>query len=371
MNNHPKKIKVVLVGGGSGGPVAPLLAVATSIRASAPNSRVLFIGTHRGPERQMAENAQLTFSPIIAGKWRRYWSVRNLLTPLQMLIGFVQSISLLRGFRPQVVFGAGSFVQVPVLWAAWVLRVPVMIHQQDIVLSLANTLCAPIARRITVTFPESVQDFPQGLGLYHEKIKSKVFLTGNPCRLQIFAGNKDEAVKAFRLEPNLSTLLVLGGGTGSEAINQLVVDALPQLTLRLQVIHVTGSRQHVISTSRRYHARRFINNIEHAYAAADIVVSRAGLSTITELSNLHKLSIIIPMPDSHQLWNADYLWQRQAAIVADQDELTPERLVKLVSTLLYNPRIQQKLRDGMRGLMPRHAAEKIAEHLLQIVYPTP
>jgi UDP-N-acetylglucosamine--N-acetylmuramyl-(pentapeptide) pyrophosphoryl-undecaprenol N-acetylglucosamine transferase len=134
--------KIILAGGGSGGPVAPLLAVYSEIKKTHSDARFLLVGTKNGPERRMAEAAGISFSSIVCGKWRRYFSPHNLLAPFLTLAGLISAILLLKKFRPSVVFGAGSFVQVPIIWAAWILGIPAVIHQQDIYPSLANKLTA-------------------------------------------------------------------------------------------------------------------------------------------------------------------------------------------------------------------------------------
>src|SRR5579864_4564887 len=146
-------MKILLVGGGSGGPVAPLIAVADHIQMAHPKAEFLLVGTNSGPERQMAAAAGIGFKHITTGKLRRYFSLKNLGSPFLTLFGFFQSLRILKKFRPDCVFGTGSFVQVPMVWAAWFLKIPVVLHQQDILPSLANRLCQMVAKKITVTFP--------------------------------------------------------------------------------------------------------------------------------------------------------------------------------------------------------------------------
>ncbi len=376
--SYPRKLPILFAGGGSGGPVAPLLAVAGELNDFAASGKVtlkaLFLGTGYGPERAMVERAGWEFKAISAGKLRRYFSLKSLFAPFLVVIGFFQALRIIKRFRPFCAVGSGSFVQVPALWAAWVLRVPIVIHQQDAASSMANSLCAPIAKRITVTFEHSLQDFHQGLGLYRERISPKTVLTGNPCRSEIFDGNRAAGQEAFQLDPSWPTVLVLGGGTGAAPINQLIVSALPQLTRKVQIIHVTGrgkglAAKQEAGASRwpRYHQYEFLDNIGQAYAVSDIIISRAGLSTITELSNLERVSIIIPMPDTHQEDNAWLLWQNRAAIVLDQREITPGHLVKVITRLLFDLSVQKILKENMRALMPRQSAAKIANEILKVI----
>ncbi len=358
-------MKVLLVGGGSGGPVSPLLAVADEIKQQHPGARFLLVGTRLGSEKSMAEAAQIPFQAISAGKWRRYFSLKNLATPIQVLLGFFQSVSVLGRFRPDAVFGTGSFVQVGVVWAAWLKGIPVILHQQDVYPSLANRICQMCAKRITVTFPPSLKDFNSGSGLFFKKPEDKIILTGNPFRHNLRAATRAQGQQEFQLEADFPTLFVMGGGTGSEFLNTLVAEALPELVKTVQIIQATGNRKKILDESKRYHPYEFIANPGAAYAAADLVLARAGLSTITELSHLGKIAIIVPMPRSHQIINASLLQQRQAAVVCLQAELSPAALVRLIKKILFDGNLQQTLTKNISTLMPAHAGRTIADIIIK------
>jgi UDP-N-acetylglucosamine--N-acetylmuramyl-(pentapeptide) pyrophosphoryl-undecaprenol N-acetylglucosamine transferase len=366
MNQIKKeKLRIVLAGGGTAGPVAPLLAVAEEVLLEHPQAEFLLIGTRQGPEATMAATAHIPFKTIYAGKLRRYLSLRTLLSPILVVVGFFQSILLLWRFRPNLAFGAGGYVQVPVLWAAWLLQIPVVIHQQDVQPSLANTLCAPIARFITITFEESRQYFKQGWGFSTTSFKNKVILTGNPIRQQFLAASRDQAQKFFNLEPSVPTLLVVGGGTGAQALNQLVEEALPELVNFAQVIHSTGRGKHTRFMHPRYHAFEFISSMGLAYAASDLVLARAGLATITELSQTGKASIIVPLPGTHQEANAALLERHHAALVYPQSQLTAAELINIVRQLLHSPTEQTQLGSAIRQIMNQDAAARITKTMLE------
>lgn len=359
-------MKILLVGGGSGGPVSPLLAVADEIKKHHPKAEFLLVGTKHGPELQMAEKAGIPFARISAGKLRRYFSVKNLFSLFITFVGFLQALRLIKCYRPGCVFGTGSFPQVPVVWAAWFLRVPVVLHQQDVYPSLANRLCQVVSSKITVTFAPSLTDFSSSIGLFYKrKREDKVVLTGNPFRERLSHGSKEKAQKEFPLRDDLPTLLVLGGGTGADFFNNLILKSLPQLSKVVQIIHSTGRGKYKTAAGENYHPYEFISNMADAYAAADIVLSRAGLSTLTELSNLKKLSIIVPMPNSHQEYNAEYIYDKKAAAVFDQSSLTPENFLQFIRRLLVEGEIQRQLKDSMAGIMPKGANTKIAEIILK------
>lgn len=361
-------MKILLVGGGSGGPVSPLLAIAEEIKKYHSNAKFLLVGTKHGPERQMAEKANIPFAFIKAGKFRRYFSLKNLTSPFLILLGFFQSLKLLKAYRPDLVFGTGSFVQVPLVWAAWFKGIPVVLHQQDLVPSLANKLCQFAANKITVTFPGSLGSFFSSLGIFYKKRGGeKIILTGNPFREELKNGSKISGLKEFNLKPDLPVLLVLGGGTGSEFLNNLIEACAEQLSKTIQIIHSTGKNKLKNISAENYHAYEFINNMADAYAAADIVLARAGLSTLTELANLKKLSIIVPMPQSHQELNALLMVELQAAIVLNQDKIKPENFTKLVRRLLFAGEAQQILKTNINNIMPKEANKKITEIILKII----
>src|SRR3989344_5098309 len=269
-------MKILLVCGGSGGSVSPLLAVAEEVKKFHPKAKFLFVGSHMGPEKLMATEAEIPFLSISASKLRRYFSWSNFISPLFTLIGFAQSVKILKDFKPDCVFGTGSFVQVPLVWAAWFLKVPVVLHQQDLQPSLANTLCQVPAKKITVSFEDSLTHFASGLGLFYKKTRSeKLILTGNPFREELLKATKEQGISLFGLKKDFPTLLVLGGGTGAAFLNNLIENCLPDLSKTVQIIHATGKGKQKSKDKENYHSYEFISEMGKAYAAADIVLSRA------------------------------------------------------------------------------------------------
>lgn len=360
-------MKILLVGGGSGGPVAPLLAVAEEIKKLHPHVKFLLVGTKHGPERAMAQQAGIPFVDIPAGKLRRYFSLKNLYAPIVILAGFIRAVRVLRNFKPHCVFAAGSFVQVPVIWAARILKIPSVIHQQDILPSLSNSLCQFAATKITVSFPTSLRHFSSSLGLFYKKRVDKIILTGNPFREKLKAATKEQALKYFHLHENLPVVFVLGGGTGAEFINKLVFESLPRLTKVAQVIHSTGSGKRADVFYENYRQFEFIDEIGLAYAAADIVVCRAGFSTITELSNLKKVAIVVPLPGTHQELNAYLLLTHKAALIAYQDQLSTDTLLTLLRKLMFDYKMQETLKKNISEIMPKNSSQKIAKIILELI----
>jgi UDP-N-acetylglucosamine--N-acetylmuramyl-(pentapeptide) pyrophosphoryl-undecaprenol N-acetylglucosamine transferase len=363
-------MKIFLVGGGSGGPVIPLIAIYKEIIKGHPSAKFFLVGTQTGPERLIAKKHNLPFFSIHSGKYRRYFSLKNIFSPLQTLIGFFQALKLLRQFRPNCIVGAGSFVQVPVVWAGWWLNIPSVIHQQDVVPSLANKLCEFPATKITVCFENSLADFSGNFGLLYKKNhKSKVELMGNPFLSDLKTGTRKQAIRKLGLREDMPVLLVMGGGTGSEFINHLINHALTDFLKIIQIIHITGQRKNIDHFKHSgYIQFEFLPDMQDAYWASDIVVARAGLSTLTELSNLGKLSIIIPMPHTHQEYNAKLLKALSAALVFDQNTITSEHLLKVIKKLLFDLKTQELLKSNISAIMPKDSSKKITKLILDLIH---
>ncbi len=352
-------MRVLLAGGGSGGSATPVLAVAEALRARAPATAFLFVGTATGPERALAQAAGFPFVAVSSGKWRRYADAQNLLDVARVLRGIIEAAAAVRRFAPDVALGAGGFDSVPPLVAAALRGVPVLIHQQDLEPGLANRLLAPFARRISVTFRETQRHFPRG----------KTVLRGNPVRPAVLRGNRARAIERFGLDPALPTLLVTGGGTGALALNQRVAAAVPALVTFCQVLHLTGRGRGVAPAmpSPRYHAYEFlVDEMPDALAAADLVVSRAGLGTLSELAALGKPMVLVPMPGSHQEANARAAARAGAARVVPEAALTPAALVALVRDLLGDPAQRATLAAAARRLFPPDAAARLADDLCEL-----
>lgn len=343
---------IFLTGGGSGGPVTPLLAVAEALGRTKYGCR--WIGTNRGPERVMVAEAGLPFTAIAAGKMRRYFSVRNFIDPLFIIIGFVQSLWLIIRYRPAWIISAGAYVSVPVVWAGWLLRRNILIHQQDVRPGLANRLMCPFATVITVAFEETAAAYGK-----------KARVVGNPVR-QIVRQLPESvaAKKALGLSGKKPIIFIFGGGTGAAFLNGLVAASAKELDTITQIIHLTGKGKASPVAGRMpgYHSFEFFTGeqMAQAYAAADLVVARAGLATITELSFLGKPAIIIPMPDTHQVDNARLLETHDAARVLDEPVLERNFFIKEVRELLEHADRRQELGRNIAALMPHRAAESIA-----------
>ena len=368
-------MKIILTGGGTGGPVVPLLAVERFIKSRHPQAEFMFIGTAHGPERELvpAHDPSIRFTSVPSGKLRRYFSLRNFAAPFETIAGFVKSIFLILWFKPDVVVGAGGYVSVPVVAAAWVLRKKIAIHQQDVLPSLTNELLAPLADKVTVTFESSVKDFYSGSGLTSASF-TKVVWTGNPVLAAVTHertdGEKNALRRSFGFAPDTDSLplvLITGGGTGALGLNSVVAGALPELAKFCCVIQIAGKDRGAGEASEpRYASREFATNMPDILAAAAAVVSRAGLSTIAELSALGMPSAIVPMPGSHQEANSDLLQRAHAAVVLPEQTLTAAELTSTVRSLLEDSALRQELSDNIHSLMPHDSTRRVAEVIISL-----
>jgi len=353
MNSENKKHKILLSGGGTGGSVAPLLAIYDKLKDHG-DLEFLWLGTKTGPERNMVERAGVKFRAIAGGKWRRYFSWKNFFDIAKIKIGFFQALFIMLKWRPKLVISAGSFISVPIVWAAFFWRVPVLIHQQDSRPGLANKLMAPLAKVITVTFKKSLADYGK-----------KAIWTGNPVKSSLETVSVGGQFPG--LSRNLPVVLVVGGGTGAMFINKLILESLDELTKVCQVIHVFGKEKGIRIGVTNYFAFEFLDEerIVAALKLADLVVTRAGLGFLSELSYLAKPAIIIPMPDSHQEENASLF--KDAGLVLEQNNLTSEKLTQEIKVLLNNERRRQELGENMGRTMKKGANEAMVKIILELL----
>lgn len=344
-------MRILATGGGTGGSVTPLLAVLDVLRPIA--SAVLFVGTRHGPEGRMAERAGVPFRAMHASKLPRYMTWRLALQPFVFLVSLVEAYRIVRTFRPDVIVGAGGYVQVPVVAVARVLRVPVVLHQQDVQLGLANRVCARHARSMTYVLADA-----------RPHVSCRTVHTGNPIRGFMMQGDARRAREQFHLTSERPVLLIIGGGTGSRQINDAVRTVLPQLTVSWDVVHVTGEGKGDSRVVSSYHPTPYLDDaLADVFASADLVVTRAGMGVLSECAALRKSVVIVPLPRSHQERNAKYLGDRGAAAVVQatfDDSSLGERLLGAVQDLLAHTDRRRVFADRLHELFPDRGAEQVA-----------
>lgn len=351
--------RVLLTGGGTGGSVGPLLALAVELRRRQPGVEFLFIGSQSGPEASLCEAAGIPFKSIPAGKLRRYWSWTNMTDLGRLWTAYWAARRIVAAWQPTVVVAAGSFVAVPVVWAAHQQGSKVLIHQQDLRPGLANRLMAGSTDIITVAFEKSLRDFP----------KRKTHLVGNPVREEINRGSGAEGQKIFSLTSGVPTVLVVGGGTGSEALNQLISATAFRIVRKWQIIHITGQRTPVIALhDDRYHQYQFLTwQYPHAVAAADLVITRAGLGAISELAAVGKPAIFVPLPNTHQLENAQVIKDVGGGLVVSQHEMTENKLLELLDQFRHDPKLATQWSTNIRRLAHPKALAQMTQFILELM----
>ncbi len=358
-------MKILFSGGGTLGPVTPLLAIRESVLKKYPDADFVWIGTHSGPERKLMEDVGIRFETLVSGKLRRYISLWNIVDMVKIVIAFFQSFTILLKEKPDMCISAGGYISVPLHWAAYFLRIPMWIHQQDIKVGLANKLMTPCARIITTAVKDVVKHFPQ----------KKTHWLGNPVREEVFLGSKAEASKLFSLTRRIPVVFVMGGGTGSLKINQMIVEAMEHIHEDVQVIHLSGQERpqelvnRAVSLYETYHVFQFFTHeMKHAYAVADMVVTRGGFGSLTELAALGKPAIIIPKP-GHQEDNVKKLEQADAAILIDQHTGNGLKLAGIIKELLADEGKRDKLGKHLSETLPRAKEEDILKIVEELVNP--
>ena len=369
-------MNVVLLGGGSGGHFYPLIAVADALRNIADAERIVsmnitFIGDTPFDEDALRQY-EIQFEHISSGKYRRYFSLLNIVDIFKTIIGIFQAMWRFTLLPPDVIFSKGGHDAFPALFAARIYRIPVVIHETDSVPGVVNAWAAKFAKRVAVSFPEAAKYFPE----------EKVALTGQPIRKSILGGSREEAYDMFGLEEEIPIIFVLGGSQGSQKINDVFLAAAPELVEKVQVVHVTGKKLfsevsgeitvalEKSEYKKRYHVYPYLNSsqIRNASFAANIVVCRPG-GTIFEVAVWQVPAILIPIlksPQSHQRENAYNYARTGAAIVVEESNLTPHLLIAEINKLIDDKEEQQKMQAAAQSFARIDAAEKIAQEVIAL-----
>lgn len=348
-------MRIVFSGGGTLGPVTPLLAMHEQIKKAHPKADFVWVGTKRGPERELVEQAGIRFVSMPSGKLRRYISLWNITDLFFIGLGFLKSLGFMIREQPDLCISAGGYVSVPLHWAGWLFGVPSWVHQQDVHVTLSNKLMAPVAKTITTALESSLSNFS----------KRKTAWLGNPVRNSVLSGTKTSARKRFGLNTKLPVVFATGGGTGSMRVNQLVVEASQHLRNIAQVIHLSGKErpheltEHAAKQFDWYHHFQFFSEeMADAYAVADVVISRGGFGTLTELAALGKAAILIPKP-GHQEENVALLADAGGAMLMKEGLSDGIKLAHEVKELLADTEKQKQLGSQLQKVLPLAKAEDV------------
>lgn len=353
-----RPIRLLLTGGGTGGHLFPAVATAENLNSRTDGSEVLFIGTKRKLDSEYLKKFGFSVKTIhsygLKGK-----KIPALLKALAVLpVSLIEACYHILRFRPNVVCGVGGYVTGPVVAAAWLLRRPTLVHEQNSIPGLANRKLGRLVDRICISLPQSGRFFPA----------EKTVLTGNPVRDQILAVSQAEPKKDGPL-----TLLVLGGSQGAQAINRLMVEVLchkRDIFADIRVIHQTGRNdEDMVKQAYREGGveatvSAFFTDMAGLYEQADLIVSRAGATTLAEISVMGKPVVLIPYPhaaDDHQRQNGTWYVENGGAVMLDQNELTPAVLAEELENIVTSPDRRREMALAMRGLAIPDAADRIVD----------
>ena len=363
------KYRVIISGGGTGGHIYPAIAIANKLKERMPNIEILFVGAKGKMEMQKVPEAGFPIKGIWISGIRRKRSITNLLFPLKLLISLVQSYVIIAKFRPDVAVGVGGFASGPLLWTTSFFRIPTLIQEQNSYAGITNKLLAKKVDKICVAYDNMERFFP----------KDKIIKTGNPVREDILDidNRKKAALKFFNFDQDKKTVFVMGGSLGARTVNisvfnnvQKIIDEDVQLVWQIGKIYFDDYEQKMksydVSRLRMYD---FLREIDLAYAIADVIVSRAGALSISELTIVGKPVVLIPSPnvaEDHQTKNAEALTSNDAAILITDQE-APEKLVDTVLKILEDKNKMQDLGANIKRLALTGATEKIVDEIEKLL----
>ncbi len=369
-------MKILLTGGGTGGHFYPVIAVAQELNQIAGERKLLalelyYMASKPYDERLLFEN-NLQYVKVPAGKLRNYFSLWNFFDFFKTLFGIIKAVWGIFLMYPDVVFGKGGYDSFPAVLAARLFRIPVIIHESDTVPGKVNAWAAKFARRIAITFPETAEKF---------KRKDIVAYTGNPIRRTLFSAQQGGAREFLQLEENTPVILVLGGSQGAQSINQHLLETISQLCDKYQIIHQTG-RDNLAEVRQlasvilekhphrdRYKPYAYLNDLalKMVAGAADLIVSRAGAGTISEIALWGIPAILIPIPEdvSHDQRTNAFAYQRTGGcIVVEEKNLSANILFAQIEKLMSNKEERERMKLGALSFAKPDAARIIAEELI-------
>lgn len=369
------RAKIVIAGGGTGGHVLPAIAVVDELRRRDAVGELLWIGSETGVEGEAAPDAGIPFATIPTGKLRRYFSLQTGVDAVRVPLGVVQARRLLRRFQPDVLFSTGGFVSVPAVLAARGIA-PVLTHEQTAILGLANRINGRFARVLAVSYPDTEAE-ARGRA-------PRVEVTGNPVRAALRTGDRARGFARWEFDPALPLVYVTGGARGASPLNQRLAALLPDLLERCQILHQTGPASanddlERLATARetwparlqsRYQPVAFIRDeLPDVYAAASLLLGRAGAGTVAELAYVGLPAVLIPLPGAggdEQSRNARVLAGRGAAVLLPQADATPDRLRAVLLDLLDHPERLAGMATAARSTGRDDAAARLADLLLEL-----
>lgn len=376
-------MKVLFTGGGTGGHILPIIAVARELRKLQSNSvqqqkttnslKLFYMGPKDNFSDMLLSQEGIKVFHILAGKVRRHNFFLNLAqnildTVIKTPLGVLQAFFKMFFLAPDIVFSKGGYGAVPSAISAWVLRTPLILHESDSLPGLANKITAKFASVVFTSFLNT-KGFP----------KNKTQVVGNPIREDLLSGSKEEAKQIFKLQGEKPVVLVMGGSQGSQRINDMILTMAKDALLEYEIIHQTGEKnQKQQETEARvaipenlialYHSTGFLKETElrHAYAVSSLIINRAGSGAIFEIASLGKPSILVPLPEAaqnHQIENAYAYEKTGACIVLEETNLKPNFFLERIKSILKNPAEYKRMSKAALEFSKPNAAKDIAQYI--------
>ncbi len=363
MKENPK---FIISGGGTGGHIYPAIAIANELKSRFPKAEILFVGASDKMEMQKVPQAGYPIKGLWIAGIQRKLTLQNVLFPLKLASSLFTSFGILKSFKPDVVIGTGGFASGAVLKVASMLGIPTVIQEQNSFPGITNKLLAKKANKICVAYENLERFFP----------KENMIITGNPVRQDLLSVNdkRSEALDYFKLDASKQTLLVLGGSLGAKRINQLIAKEIDWLLgQNIQILWQCGKlyfeEYKHFNTKEGVQVLDFVERMDFAYAAADIVISRSGASSVSELAIVGKPVIFIPSPnvaEDHQTKNAEAIVNKQGAVLLKEKELD-EQFEGVFQNLLNDKQQQQSLSENIKALALPNATKQIVDEIIKLV----
>ena len=359
------KYKFILSGGGTGGHIYPAIAIANELKLQFPDAEFLFVGARDKMEMQKVPQAGYEIKGLWIAGLQRKLTLQNLMFPLKLASSLLESKRIIKKFKPNVVIGTGGFASGPLLQAAGSAGIPTVVQEQNSFPGITNKLLSKKANAICVAYQNLERFFP----------KEKIVLTGNPVRQDLIdiESKRDEAIAFYGLDPNKKTLLVLGGSLGARRINQLIEKELQNFHSQdVQVIWQCGKLY--FEDYKKYNQSNvkvvdFIERMDFVYAVSDVIISRAGASSVSELCIVGKPVIFIPSPnvaEDHQTKNAQAIVDAKGAILLKESELENEFSI-VFEALLKDSGKQKQLSDNIKKLARPKATQDIVAEIVKLI----
>lgn len=361
--------RLIISGGGTGGHIFPAVAIANEFRFRYPNSEILFVGAQGRMEMTRVPEAGYKIIGLWISGLQRRLTFSNLLFPVKLIVSYFRARQIVNQFKPHVVIGTGGYASGPIMMAATRKRIPTVIQEQNSFAGLANKQVADKASRVCVAYEGMEKYFPA----------KKIVITGNPVRKDILniESKRDQALAHFAFSPQVKTLLIIGGSLGARTINESILHGMEKiLAANIQVIWQTGKGYYESYRAqlakfdlRKIRVQDFVREMDLAYAAADVVISRSGALSVSEICIAKKPVILVPSPnvaEDHQTKNAKALSEKDAAIlVADKD--ANSMLVDTALNLIFNPTRTAKLAENIATLAKPRATSDIVNEIEKLL----